>query len=316
MVVLSSTVRPGTLSVAAARQFDIDFDGKNRLEVQEPPAERLGKRFRMGLLVGPSGSGKTTLLRRRCKQLLGGGKSAATLSRAAAQLGGNEMAEFGLRRPVRAGGKQEHQLSASELHRLHLATGLRSGIGVDEFTSGLDRTSAWALALAVRRHARRRKLSGLVFATVHDDVAPFLQPDWVWYTDQQRLVTRIEPYSVHCVAAEADPAARPQWMPEQQLRTTALPAALLGGGGHHLATHGSGAGEQQMVQRQRGHRCGHVRRALHHRHAIGREHAGQQIGQERAGARRVLRRLQQHVVAGGDGGGQRHQCQRDRVVPG
>ncbi len=91
---------------------------------------------------------------------------------------------------------------------------------------------------------------------------------------------------------------------------------MLGGGGHHLAANSRRAGEQQMVQRQRGHRGGHVCPALHHRHAIGREHTGQQIGQERAGARRVFRRLQQHMVARGDGGGQWHQCQRDRVIPG
>lgn len=226
MVVLTSTVRPSAISTEAARQFDIHFDGKNRLEVQEPPAA-LG-RFCMGLLVGPSGSGKTTLLRRRCQRLVSTTDSDGALQHAAAQLGAGERAEFGLRaQDLRSGQK----LSSSERQRLQLATGLRSGVGVDEFTSGLDRTSAQALALTVRRHVRRRKLSGIVFATVHDDVAPFLQPDWVWYTDQQRLVTRIEPYSVHCVGAEADPSSRPQWMPEQQLRTTALPASLIGGGG-------------------------------------------------------------------------------------
>ena len=91
---------------------------------------------------------------------------------------------------------------------------------------------------------------------------------------------------------------------------------MLGRGGHHLAADGRRAGEQQMVQRQRRHRSRHVRPTLHHRHPIGREHTGQQIGQERTGARRVFRRLQQHVVAGGNRGGQRHQRQRDRVVPG
>ncbi|MNI47526.1 hypothetical protein D3C73_1020520 [compost metagenome] len=84
---------------------------------------------------------------------------------------------------------------------------------------------------------------------------------------------------------------------------------------HHLAADRGGTGEHEMVQRQRGHcRC-NIGPALHHRHAIGREHAGQQIGQERAGARCVLGRLQQHMVAGGNRSGQRHQRQRDRVVP-
>jgi ABC-type transport system involved in cytochrome c biogenesis ATPase subunit/GNAT superfamily N-acetyltransferase len=216
VVTLTSAVRPGAVSVEAARQFDIQFDGKTSLELQEPPDTGP---FRIGLLVGPSGSGKTTLLRRRCGRLLAA--AAAPPAAAVAALSGPELAEFGLR-PAEV---RRRALSPGERQRLQLATMLRSGLGVDEFTSGIDRPSAWALALAVRRRVRQQGLSGLVLATVHDDVAPFLQPDWLWYTDQQRLVTQVEPYSIHCVGCRSD---GPRWMPEQRLLTSALPP-LVGG---------------------------------------------------------------------------------------
>ncbi|MNV41286.1 hypothetical protein D3C71_1329180 [compost metagenome] len=91
---------------------------------------------------------------------------------------------------------------------------------------------------------------------------------------------------------------------------------VLGRGRHDLAADGGGAGEHQVVQRRAGQGAGEVSVALHDRHAIQGEDVGQQRLQEGTGAGRVLGRLEDHVVAGGDRGGQRNQGQVDRVVPG
>ena len=88
-----------------------------------------------------------------------------------------------------------------------------------------------------------------------------------------------------------------------------------GGGGHHLAPDRGRAGEHQVVERQRRECRADLGTAGGNRDPIRREHLRQQAAQELGGARGVFGRLQVHVVAGGDRGGQRDQRQIDRVVP-
>ena len=68
-------------------------------------------------------------------------------------------------------------LASSHSHAspLSLARALSRVVSLLEFTSELDRRSAWAVASAVGRACRQRGLKRVVFATAHDDVARFLQ---------------------------------------------------------------------------------------------------------------------------------------------
>jgi GNAT superfamily N-acetyltransferase len=58
---------------------------------------------------------------------------------------------------------------------------------VDEFTSTVDRVVARAVAVAVARAARQRRLP-FVAVTCHRDVLPWLTPDWVLDMDQRRFL--------------------------------------------------------------------------------------------------------------------------------
>lgn len=55
-----------------------------------------------------------------------------------------------------------------------------------------DRHLAKTLAASVRRYVNEKELSGLVFATCHDDFIPWLQPDWVFSTQTKELAILCE----------------------------------------------------------------------------------------------------------------------------
>ena len=75
--------------------------------------------------------------------------------------------------------RKHSELSAGERARAELARALDQGAGVDEFTSAVDRATARALALGVRKYVCDRGFRQVVFASCHDDVRDWLRPDWV-----------------------------------------------------------------------------------------------------------------------------------------
>ncbi|SVK51723.1 Uncharacterised protein [Acinetobacter baumannii] len=84
---------------------------------------------------------------------------------------------------------------------------------------------------------------------------------------------------------------------------------------HDLTADRRAAGEHQMVERQLAESGPDVRPAGHDGDLIGGKQRRQHRFDEAAGMWRELRRFQHHAVAGGQGGGQRDEGQRKRVVP-
>ncbi|MCY1535977.1 hypothetical protein D9M68_714100 [compost metagenome] len=85
---------------------------------------------------------------------------------------------------------------------------------------------------------------------------------------------------------------------------------------HDRAPDFSAAGEDQMIERQCRKRLAHARIAHDDSHLLGREGVTDELFQQGAGCRGELRGLDHHSIAGGQCGSQRHQGQRQRVVPG
>lgn len=178
--------------------FDVPLAERmtERFRVAVPP---LGESWRIGLIVGPSGSGKTTLARE-----LFGSHLAAEFAwpRERAVIDGFPPGP--VRRIVRmltAVGfssppswvKPYHVLSRGEQFRCDLARALldaedkgetgaagRPVVVVDEFTSVVDRTVARAASAALAKAVRGAAVGcRFVAVTCHDDVAAWLEPDWV-----------------------------------------------------------------------------------------------------------------------------------------
>ena len=76
------------------------------------------------------------------------------------------------------------------------------------------------------------------------------------------------------------------------------------------------AGEQQVVERQAGEICADAGVAQHHADILRSEVARRQAGQQLAGARRELRHLDHHPVAGGERRGHGRNGEEQRVIPG
>ena len=82
-----------------------------------------------------------------------------------------------------------------------------------------------------------------------------------------------------------------------------------------LAAHLRGAGEHQMIERQRCHEGRNRRIALHHAHLVGRKELRNQRRELRRSVRREFARLDDHAIASSERVDGRPQRQLHRVVP-
>lgn len=136
----------------------------------------------IGLVVGGSGTGKSTLLRE-----FGGTTPIEWDPRTAiADHFGRDVAErfyaVGLS-AVPTWLKPYHVLSTGERFRADLARRLESDAVVDEFTSVVDRNVAKAASRSLRKYVTGAGIERMVLATVHRDVLPWTEPDWIIDTD-------------------------------------------------------------------------------------------------------------------------------------
>jgi GNAT superfamily N-acetyltransferase len=162
-----------------------------RLPLNERP-------WHLGLIVGPSGCGKTTIARHLwpgAVTTLGPGAAGpfawperqSVLDAFPAEMPVKEVVELlssvGFSSPP-AWLRPYHVLSTGQQFRAALARLLACLPGggplvVDEYTSVVDRTVARVGSAALARAVRRRGQQ-LVAVTCHEDVEPWLQPDWVY----------------------------------------------------------------------------------------------------------------------------------------
>lgn len=185
--------------------FDLPADKISRLEwdVGLPLEDKL---WHIGLIVGPSGSGKTTIARRLFPASLA--SPHVLMGRGAGGEGeGSILDAFPEAMPIKeivallsavgfasppAWLRPFRVLSTGQQFRVTLAlllawTPANERIVFDEFTSVVDRTVAQigsaALAKTVRQSGRQ-----FVAVTCHEDVADWLQPDWI-YRPAENLFT-------------------------------------------------------------------------------------------------------------------------------
>ena len=76
------------------------------------------------------------------------------------------------------------RLTPDQRVRANLARGMHDFTVHDDFTHTVNRGVGKSLACAVGRQVSRKGLKGLVFATSHEDILPFLQPACVVHVQQ------------------------------------------------------------------------------------------------------------------------------------
>lgn len=178
--------------------FDLPVDKSSRLDwhVHLPLGER---DWHIGLIVGPSGCGKTTIARRffpemaqldvhgrheRFAEWVGRG---AVIDAFPAQMPIKDVVQLlsavGFSAPP-AWLRPFHVLSTGQQFRVTLAlllayAGPGERIVFDEYTSVVDRTVAQIGSCALAKTVRQRGQQ-FVAVTCHEDVEPWLNPDWVY----------------------------------------------------------------------------------------------------------------------------------------
>jgi ABC-type ATPase with predicted acetyltransferase domain len=150
-----------------------------------------GEKWQIGVIVGSSGTGKTSIARKLFPNEYIHGfeyKSSTVLDDFPENVSVNEitsaLCNVGFASPPDWLKTYEH-LSQGEKMRVDTARALclkQKLVVFDEFTSVVDReiakVSAYAIAKAVRRTGKR-----FVAVTCHYDVVDWLEPDWVFCTD-------------------------------------------------------------------------------------------------------------------------------------
>jgi ABC-type lipoprotein export system ATPase subunit/GNAT superfamily N-acetyltransferase len=149
------------------------------------------------LIVGTSGSGKSTILHSLGEHTQPKIEFYNTVIEnfSSPERGEELLLACGLR-SIPTWFRFPHTLSNGEHHRFEMAMCLDQGIDiVDEFTSVVDRDTAKSLALSIRKYYDQRGTADpLYIASCHRDIIDWLDPDWVYDTDLQKLDNRRSPF--------------------------------------------------------------------------------------------------------------------------
>ena len=182
--------------------FDCPLEEKQKRHWKfDAPFE--SKSWNVGLIVGPSGAGKSTIIKQlgvTLKEFKWDPEKAVIeqfppnqtiedVSKACAAVGFNTIPAW--MRPY-------HILSNGEQFRVTLARALAEQVdtevlGIDEFTSVVDRQVAQIASFACAKHIRKSEKK-MIVASCHEDIIEWLQPDWIIYPATEsfdwRLVQR------------------------------------------------------------------------------------------------------------------------------
>ena len=143
------------------------------------------------LIVGTSGSGKSTILRSLgARQTISVSPCSTVIENFSTPERGEELLLAAGLRSIPAWFRPPNTLSNGEYHRFEMAIALDQGIEcIDEFTSVVDRDTAKSLAYSVRQWFNKNP-GVLYIASCHRDIIDWLDPDWVYDTDLQKLDNR------------------------------------------------------------------------------------------------------------------------------
>ena len=185
-MIKTCTVEQDEITKAVGKMFDYDFDGTIQQEIIIP---EIPKDFQIGVIFGSSGSGKSTILNE-----IGGGTENVEWDESKAIISHFKDMDEGSRlfgavglNSVPTWLKPYHVLSTGEKFRANMARMLKSGACIDEFTSVVNRETAISCSNAMQKYIRKFGLERIVLASCHDDIIPYLKPDWIYNTDTSKF---------------------------------------------------------------------------------------------------------------------------------
>jgi len=185
--ILTTKLIKDNIVEAVCRDFTYDFQDEYTF-IKHSIKEHIPTGYGIGLITGTSGTGKSLLLNdmgyevnvewEKDKAICSHFNSYEEATERLMGAGFNSIPSWLVPFSI---------LSTGQKYRVNLARSIQSGSIFDEFTSVIDRGTALGLANSVQKYIREKKFTNIVFASVHKDIIPYLQADWVYNTDDKTL---------------------------------------------------------------------------------------------------------------------------------
>lgn len=182
--IVTCSIIPDEFTDRVSEAFDYDFDGKSTFEIPNFTNIPDKDEFNIGLIVGNSGSGKSILLKKF------GQEDSVKWDKDKAIISHFETPDEALEKLFAVGlssvptlCKPYHVLSMGEAFRANMARRLHNYSVVDEFTSVVNRETAYSVSVSIAKYIRKKDLRGIVFASCHFDIMEWLSPDWIFNTN-------------------------------------------------------------------------------------------------------------------------------------
>lgn len=183
-IILESNIFNDEYTEKTSKFFDVPFSEKSKVVIENNID--LSNDWQIGLIYGSSGSGKSTLLKTFGElnyPIWDNTKS--TISNFAPitfEEASKVLCSVGFS-TIPAWFRPYSVLSNGEKFRADLAKtliGERDIHLIDEFTSVVDRTVAKSASHSVSKYIRKNPTKKVIFASCHEDIIEWLQPDWVY----------------------------------------------------------------------------------------------------------------------------------------
>lgn len=184
-IALCSKVKIDDITDRISNVFDYEFDGIISTNIVIP---KFPNDFQIGLIVGSSGSGKSTLLNEFGdieKHVWNNNLSIASHFESFEDAS-SKFGAVGLN-SIPTWLKPYSVLSNGERFRADMARSLHDNAVIDEFTSVVNRECAISCSTSISKYIHSNDLHNIVFASCHDDIIEYLEPDWIYDTDKKNL---------------------------------------------------------------------------------------------------------------------------------
>lgn len=206
---INCTIEPDEFTQKVSTAFDYAFNGESVFEL---PEFHCISDFNLGIIVGSSGSGKTQI----AKNYLNFKEESIQWDKGKAIISHFKTPEEALEKLFAVGiasvptlCRPFHVLSNGEQHRSLIARQLKNGAIIDEFTSVVNRETAYSLSVSLSKYIRKTGLKNIILISCHRDIIDWLEPDWVFDCDSKQFskneincntakkVAKIEIYTTH-----------------------------------------------------------------------------------------------------------------------
>lgn len=185
------SVRLDEITSKIAEAFDYNFTGESTFEI---PKFSCPQEFNIGIIVGNSGTGKTSIIKEFFVQPekpnwnpeISIASHFSSFEEACEKLFAVGLSSV----PTLC--KPYHVLSNGEKYRAYMSRVLKDNAVVDEFTSVVNRETAYAISVSVSKYIKRKNIQKVVFASCHFDIIEWLEPDWVFNTNSNEFSVNID----------------------------------------------------------------------------------------------------------------------------